>query len=395
MSQRIKVEREVLVWARERSGLSFDALVSDFSDYATWETGEGRPTLKQLEELARKTRTPLGSFFLNRPAEDRLPIPDYRTKHDAKPTRPGPDLLETLAMMQQRRQWLSERLREGEATRPAFLGATTLAEMRNPAGVANAAARMKTTLGLAEDWAQKSGDADGAIRTLRRAMEKAGAIIAINSVVGLNNRRRLSVDEFRGFALADAYAPLIFVNGADAPTAKVFTLVHEFAHLMLGSEGVSSADAASEEGATPEIETACNRLAAEFLVPGAILTALWSTMSGPLGEIFQKLATRFRVSPIVVGRRAMDLGLVKRAEFFNFHAEYRRAWEGREPTEKKKGTPSFYTVIGVKLGHRFAAEVFAAAKSGELLYRDAYRLTGLSGPSFERLSKSYELGYER
>lgn len=394
MSQRIKVEREVLVWARERSGLLFDELVSEFPDYATWESGEGRPTLKQLEELARKTRTALGSFFLNRPAEDRLPIPDYRTKQDAKPARPGPDLMETLAMMQQRRQWLSERLREGEAARPAFVGAATLAEMRHPAGVAAAAARMKEMLSLSDDWAQKSGDADGALRTLRRAMEKAGAIIAINSVVGLNNRRRLSVDEFRGFALADAYAPLIFVNGADASTAKVFTLVHEFAHLMLGSEGVSSADAA-EEGESPEIETACNRFAAEFLVPGAILTALWPTMTGPLGEIFQRLAARFRVSPIVVGRRAMDLGLVKRSEFFNFHAEYRRAWEGREPAEKKKGTPSFYTVVGVKLGHRFAAEVFAAAKSGELLYRDAYRLTGLSGPSFERLSKSYELGYGR
>jgi len=375
---RVAVRPELFRWARERSGLKADALAERFPKYAAWESGEALPTLRQLEELAKKTLTPLGYFFLPEPPEDKLPIPDFRTVKDEPLRRPSPNLLETVQTMQRRQGWMRDFLVEqGENPLP-FVGSSTLA-----AEPTQAAASIREVLGRKREWASQHPTWTDALRALRAAIEEAGILLAINGVVGNNVHRGLDTKEFRGFVLVDEYAPLIFVNGADAKAAQMFTLAHELAHVWLGRGGVFNLEAL--QPADDDVEKFCNRVAAEFLIPARELNACWSG-AAQTPEPFQTLARRFKVSPLVAARRALDLGLIDKTDFFEFYEEYQKD-ERRKASQRPAGG-DFYATQEARLGRRFANAVIRAAKEGRLLYRDAYHLTGLYGETFDRYAKA-------
>lgn len=86
------------------------------------------------------------------------------------------------------------------------------------------------------------------------------------------------MSEFRGFALVDEYAPLIFINGADFTSAQMFTLIHELVHIWIGEGGVSNFEVM--QPLPIEIERYCNAVAAEVLVPRAELTKYWPLVRG-------------------------------------------------------------------------------------------------------------------
>jgi Zn-dependent peptidase ImmA (M78 family) len=377
----IAVKPELIRWARERSGVTTDALVRRFPKFAEWETGQAQPTLRQLEHLAKKTLTPLGYFFLPGPPEDKLPIPDFRTVGDEPPGRPSPNLLESIQIMQRRQAWMRDFLIEQGQDALGFVGSVSL--NANPVEVA---ARIRASLGRESNWAEHHSTWTDALRALRTAIEELGILVVINGVVGNNGHRKLDPDEFRGFILSDSFAPLIFVNGADAKAAQMFTLTHELAHLWLGREGVFNLHAT--EPADNEVEKFCNAVAAEFLIPAGELQSCWSAVE-QTPEPFQTLARRFKVSTLVAARRALDLGLVSRSAFFSFYAEY-QADERRKAAHRPSGG-DFYATQDVRIGRRFAHAVVRAAIEGRLLFRDAYQLTGLSGQTFDRYAKALGL----
>jgi Zn-dependent peptidase ImmA (M78 family) len=105
-------------------------------------------------------------------------------------------------------------------------------------------------------------------------------------------------------------------------------------------------------------------------------------------EPFQTLARRFKISPLVAARRALDLGLIAKADFFEFYEAYQED-ERRKASQRPSGG-DFYATQDVRLGRRFANAVVRAAKEGRLLYRDAYHLTGLCGETFDRYAKTLE-----
>lgn len=130
------------------------------------------------------------------------------------------------------------------------------------------------------------------------------------------------MSEFRGFALVDEYAPLIFINGADFTSAQMFTLIHELVHIWIGEGGVSNFEAM--QPLPIEIERYCNAVAAEVLVPRAELTKYWPLVRG-VANPFAAIARRFKVSTIVAARRALDLDLITRDRFFEFYLHGSRA----------------------------------------------------------------------
>ena len=380
---RVEVRPELLRWARERSRLPPEALTKRFPKLADWEGGTAKPTLRQLEEFANATTTPLGYLFLREPPEEALPIPDFRTLGDrpvargssprAEGPRPSPNLLDTVFDMQRRQAWLrEERIEEGLGRLP-FVGSAT-----PDAAPEKVAAAMRRGLGVSAGWADLHSTWSEALRALRDRIEAAGIIVVINGVVGNNNYRKLDPDEFRGFVLADDFAPLIFVNGADGKAAQMFTLAHELAHLWVGQAAVF--DLHDMQPAPDPTERFCSAAAAEFLIPEAELGKAWQEAGSRPGR-FQLLARRFKVSELVTARRALDLGLITREAFFSFYNEYSED-ERRRSAVQSGG--NFYATQNSRIGRSFAEAVARAVREGRLLYRDAFDLTGLHGATFDR-----------
>ncbi len=376
--ERINIQPKLFLWALERCGKTEDAMESKFPKIADWLSGKVYPTLKQLEKFAAATYTPLGYFFLKEPPEDKLPIPDFRTVK-GQPERPSPNLLDTIQTMQSRRDWMREFLLEEGQLPLSFIKSVTL--RTNPVKVAMA---MRNILSLPDGWANKVSTWKEALRLLRKAIEDSGVMIVINGVVGNNTHRPLDVAEFRGFALVDEYAPLLFVNGRDSKSAQMFTVVHELSHLWIGYEGVSNFN--KLQPVETKVEKFCNHVAAEFLVPSSeFKKALGENQSESDHDLFHILARRFKVSPLVIARRALDIKHISKNRFFDFYNNHvkdsERDREIRKAKKEKEG--DFWKTQGVRIGELFGSAVVQATLEGRLLYRDAYRLTGLKGETFD------------
>lgn len=353
-----------------------DKLRRQFPKLSEWQAGEASPTLKQLERFAKATRSPVGYFFLAEPPEERLPVADFRTMAEASHARPSSDLLDTLYMMQRRQAWMRE-ARVGEEADPmAFVGSARLTD--EPGGVGR---EMRRALGIDGGWASEVRSWQDAVSELRRAIERLGVMAVINGVVGNNTRRRLDVEEFRGFALADRYAPLIFVNGADAKSAQMFTLAHELAHVWLGEEGLSGFESLLPGGT--DVEEWCNRAAAEFLAPASEVRARWEE-TGRSADPYGALARAFKVSPVVAARRVLDLNLISRSEFFDVYGDYVSRERGRGASSSGG---DFYNNQNTRVGELFATQVLRAAMEGRIGFKEAYDLTGLRGGAFQKYAR--------
>ncbi|MCS6827187.1 MAG: XRE family transcriptional regulator [Caldilinea sp.] len=379
----IRLEPGVLKWARERARLDAETLARKIGvrpeRIHDWEQS-GRITISQADKLAHHTHTPIGYLYLSEPVEDPLPIPDYRTVADRQVLRPSLELLDTVQAMLRRQAWMRDELIELGREPFSFVGSIGL-----DSPPAEVAIKMHELLGLTPRWAETERNWESVLRRLRDRIEEAGVLVVFNGVVGNNTHRKLDPDEFRGFALVDEYAPLIFVNAADFKAAQIFTLMHEFAHVMIGRPGVSNFEAL--EPAPHEVEQFCNRVAAEFLVPELDLRQAWEQMS-PCDDCFDLLARRFKVSSLVVARRALDLALIDRETFFTFYSTWQRDERRKQRWAQDGG--NFWNSQYVRIGMRFGAAVVRAVKEGRLLYREAYSLIGLSGRAFDKFARQLE-----
>ena len=374
---RIAASPEVLRWARERAGLKLADLQGRFlklEELEKWEAGTSQPTMSQLEKFAKATRVPFGFLFLPEPPEMPLPFADFRRVENRRRQGVSPELMDTIHLMRRRQAWLREEQIEADVAPLECVGSARLAD--DPAATGR---DMRRVLGLEDGWTSLASTWTAAVGTLRSTIEELGIMAVINGVVGNNTRRKLDVGEFRGFALSDPYAPLIFVNGADAKSAQMFTLAHELAHLWLGDmgEGLSGFQGLQPDGG--DVERFCDQAAAEFLVPAMELRDAWQGIAAT-GTAFEKLARRFKVSPVVIGRRAMDLDLVEPEKFFSFYRNYMK----RERQEQQPGIGGdFYNNQNTRVGRLFASHVTRAAQEGRIGFKEAYDLTGLNGGAFQ------------
>jgi Zn-dependent peptidase ImmA (M78 family) len=374
---RVSIEKDILLWAIERSGLGIDVFEARFPKIHEWVEGIIQPTLRQAEMFAKASRIPFGYLFLAEPVEERLPLPYFRTAPERAEYRPSPELLETVHTMQVRQQYMREILLEDGIPQLEFVGSAKITD--NPLTVA---AGIRRALGLKDAWAAEYPTWKEALRALEDSTEQAGILVMANGVVGNNTHRKLDPQEFRGFVLIDEFVPLVFLNRKDAKAAQMFTLAHEIAHVWFGQS--AAFDLRGLEPADDATEQACDKVAAELLVPEAELRALWPNVR-TAAEPFQIVARRFKVSVLVAARRAKDLGLVTRNEFFQFYEAY-LVDERRKRGEAGEEGGDFYATQTRRIGKRFAETIIRATREGKLLYKEAYKLTGLRGKTFDQFA---------
>jgi Zn-dependent peptidase ImmA (M78 family) len=355
-------------------------LVAKFKKLPQWESGETQPTLKQMEAFARTVHVPVGYLFLSQPPEESVPIPDFRTFAGHAVTRPSPNLLDTIYTCQERQSWYRDFVRVSRQPELAFVGSATVET--SPETVA---AEMRETLGFDVAARRDCPTWTDALRLFIRRADEAGVLVMVSGVVMSNNRRRLDPAEFRGFALSDPLAPLIFVNGADTKAAQMFTLAHELAHLWLGATALSNLGAAPRSGFRRE-EVWCNAVAAELLVPLAALRAHLQE-DEPLSNALSRLARMFKVSTLVILRRLLDAGWIDRARFdIAWAAEIERLRNLAQ--QGGSGGGDFYRTTLSRVSRRFACALVVSTLEGQTLYRDAFRMLGVSKPeTFNNLGR--------
>lgn len=371
---RVDVEPALIAWAHQRSGIDIDDLRRRFPKLEDWERRKVSPTLKQLETFARATHTPVGFLFLETPPHEVVPIPDYRTIADAGVVQPSADLLDTIYDCQQRQDWYRIFAQVDQQDPVAFIGSMTV-----ETGVIEAANSMRAALGFGVG--ERGPTFAEALRHLAAEAEELGVLVMVNGVVGSNTHRKLNPQEFRGFALVDDLAPLVFVNGADTKGAQIFTLAHELAHLWLGESALSDADLGSRP--TDDSERWCNQVAAEFLVPLSLLRESFDP-EPELTEELSRLARIFKVSSLVILRRVHDAGHLSWSAYRTaYRAELARVLE---LVADRPSGGSFYNTQPVRVGKRFARALITSTLEGRTLYTDAFAMLG-----FRKVSTFNEL----
>jgi Zn-dependent peptidase ImmA (M78 family) len=379
--ERVAIRPRLLRWAYKRAGFELHDLEHKFPRLTAWESGETRPTLKQVEAFAKATYTPVGYLFLQEPPVEKVPIPDFRAMANARIARPSPNLLETIYVCQQRQEWFRDYARSIGEKPIGFVGSTSVQNE-----IVSTAAQIRDALHFDVNERRRMPTWTDALRNFIEQADGLGILVMCNGVVHNNNHRHLDPEEFRGFAMADDLAPLVFINGADTKAAQMFTLAHELAHIWLGQSAVSDAQAAIVPD--QEVERWCNRVAAELLVPLELMKQEYDARSDFPNEI-NRLARRFKVSTLVVLRRIHDVGGLTRQDFWNaYNAEVKRL------RAMPRGTGgNFYLTQAARVSKRFAAALVTSTLEGHTLFNDAFRMLGFSKQAtFKELGRSLGVG---
>lgn len=382
MTVRVAVAPDLLRWAVERAGWDGETIGKRAPKLDKWVAGL-QPTLKQLEKFANDTHTPLGLLFLAEPPDEEVPIPDMRTFGNAEVAQPSADMLDAIYLCQDRQQWYRGYAVEHGFAPLEFVGSATTSD--HPVLVAD---RIRNILDFDVDDRAAFSNWEDALRRLIDRIESIGVLVMVSGIVGANTHRILRPEEFRGFALADPVAPLIFVNGTDTKAAQIFTMIHELAHIWLGESALS--DAAMKATHGQEDELWCNQVAAEVLVPQALLRSDYR--GEPTTDELERLANRYRVSTLVVLKQLLTAQLLSWEGFENRYDDELDRVRAILAARRGEATGgNYYYTQPLRMSRQFARAVISSTFEGTTGYRDAYRLLGTKKhETFENLAA--ELG---
>ena len=375
----VAVHRPVLEWARRRSGRQTTEMRSRFRSWDRWLTGEAHPTFNQAQQLADYTHIPFGLLLLTTPPVETLPIPDFRVGRDAA-EEPSQELLETLYLNQRRQAWYEDYLATFGADPLEFVGSA------RDSSVEAAAAAITNALDYGLETRRTLRSIDAARKHLVQAFEALGGLVVVSSMVGNNTHRMLDLDEFRGFTLHSATAPLVFVNGHDTKRGQVFSLLHEFAHVWRGDSGVSAGGEPFVKDTTTT-ERWCDHVAAETAVPADDLRNRYRRLPDVTAEL-DRLGDFYRCSTLVVLIRLRDLGLVPTRGFQDLHDDELGRLLGLMSERAESSGGTFYNNQPYRIGETLSRALIRDTHRGRTPLTEALGLMSFkSAPVFDKYAE--------
>jgi|CXWL01.1.fsa_nt_gi Zn-dependent peptidase ImmA (M78 family)/transcriptional regulator with XRE-family HTH domain len=381
---------ELFRWARETSGLSLEQAASalgikDAERLHAIETGEEEPSRPLLLKMAKQYRRPLVTFYLPVPPTKGDRGEDFRTL-PANRSIAADALLDALIRDVKARQAVVRSLAEDddEASPLAFVGSSSMRD-----SVTAVLTSIKSTLAIdIADYRRQRTSGD-AFSYLRNKAESAGIFVLLIGNLG-SHHSAIAVETFRGFAIADKFAPFVIINDQDAKTAWSFTLMHEIAHLWLGTTGISGT------GTEQAIEKFCNEVASSFLLPQEELSTIRiddNTTHEELIQLISSFAKTRHLSRKMVAYALFRAGQLSQAAWGHLDRILDKLWVRERAAQKEKeklntSGPNYYNVRRYHLGRALLSLVDRSIGAGTLTPVKAAKVLGVKPRSIYPLLMS-------
>ena len=376
MVQRVFIKEEILLWAIEESQLPLEKIKAKFPSIDSWIDHSKDPTFQQLKSFADFLHVPFGYMFLDESPKKELLYAEFRAIANKKPMM-SKNLEDLLSEMTIRQNWMRE-YREDQGYEPfEFVGKF------QHKSVAEVKEFIYEALVIENYWSENLRNFDEAYSSLKKRIEDLGVLIMQSGVVGTNTHRKLDIHEFRGFVLLDPFAPLVFINTNDSKAGMIFTLMHEFIHVLMGEENILDID--EENLSYIDVEKKVNLITSKILMPDEILfDHKFTNIHSEIIEIAKKL----KVSSFSLAIKLKQMGLitqsiveeVKKTSIENFEENNKK---------EKKSNPDFYTVLNSKLSPSFSEAVISQTRAGEITFTEAFNLLGVKGNTFDKFANTF------
>jgi Zn-dependent peptidase ImmA (M78 family) len=378
---------EVLRWARTSADVDLDTAAKRAKVTPErvdgWERGNEPPTLAKLRDLAKLYQRPLAVFFLPEPPLDFDAMRDFRRLAGGASRAWSRPMHKVFRRAIEQRDTLAEIAEAGdELTRDEVPSASVGDD------VDRTARRARRSLGveLAEQFAWESPD-EG-LRTWIEAVEDLGVMVLRTSEV--------PIEEMRGFSIAESdVPPVVVLNALDSKRGQIFTLLHEFTHLMLRAGGLCNL-LDRPDGEEHEVELWCNAVAAAILMPSVAFLNRPNVM--PLGErewddhALGVMSEEFTVSREAVLRRLVELGRASWGFYMNRRAAYIEAYRHsdellRAKRRERPGGPPPHRMVLRDRGKPFVRVALDAYHRGVLTDSSLSAVLGLKVRHFADIER--------
>ncbi len=363
----------LLGWARQSIGydrnIAANKIGVKHETLQKWETGELQPSIPQLRKIANLYKRPLAIFFLPKPPRDIIIPKDFRRISIEQPKSLSPNATLEMRLAHRRRSLAIELARLMEINITNGIGNADVNEDPEELAIRERK-KFITNINIQYDWI----NIYSALRYWKTKIEDLGILIFQTS--------RVALEELRGFSIPEKEYPVIVVNSNDAPSARIFSLFHEYAHLLINKGGICDMDYI--EGSSTEtmkIEKFCNHFSGAFLVPRHELlnqkvVINQSNKNDWKDEDIKLLSNKFKVSYEVILRRLLILDKTTES-FYKLKREQLLKQYKDENEDKKDVIIPVYRKTLSKNGHKFSSMVLESYKEDKINLSDVSDYLGV------------------